>query len=528
MSALSKDPLVDAVAVLLKEVNASISRTTIAKTLQHHPDYPSLFAVTDSLSHWKISNSPVRLTVEELGQVQTPFIAHLKNNQLAVVTKIESQRVSYYYEKPVQEEFAPFLNRWSGIGVLISAPSNVKENNFLSNTWAEKLSYLRLPILALMAIGVLIYLGTTADQLLLPLLFGTKLLGIFLCWLLLRTLAKESKILDSLCEMSSATSCKEVLSSSAAQVFGFIGLSDIGLVYFGGGLLALCVSIGVGRASEVATLLKALSFASAFFIFFSVYYQAIIIKKWCILCLSVMVILLAEILINISYNNSIFFGKTGFLPLVVVIGSLVGFAIAWSLFKQYQELSEESDTYKARYARLKNNPTVFRAMQATSLPIRTNLPGSPEFILGAPAAALQVMVVLSPYCAPCAAMFKRLSQLLDDVGGQIRVSLKFSTFSTDAGEAKNKAILCFAILYRRLSQPEFMRALALWYDTMNMDDFAAHYSAIIGQSTGMPGLLEDSVAWSIEANITHTPTVFVGNRKLSTYYDVSDLRYFVS
>ncbi|MDO7851833.1 vitamin K epoxide reductase family protein [Hymenobacter convexus] len=528
MPALPSDSLIDVVEVLLKEINASVSRTSIATTLQHHPDYPSLFAVTDSLSHWKIENSPVRLTSAELSQARPPFIAHLKDNQLVVVTKIEPHQVSYFHTRPARDTTEAFVSRWSGISVLVSAAGRVREPDFLARRRAEHLRRLRLPALGLVVASALVVAGAGLGSALLASLLVTKLLGMVLCGLLVKSLAHDSTTLNSLCEASAKTSCKEVLHSSAAQLFGFIGLSDIGMVYFSGAGLALLAGLGLGRATEVATVLKGLSLASVVVVFFSVYYQAAVVRKWCVLCLGVMAVLLLDVVIFLLAGQSLALGEIQVLPVVVVVGALIGAASIWSYLQEFQETRVAGRTYRARYARLKNNPTVFQALLAASPSMLPTPAGAPEVVLGTPEAALHLVLVLSPYCAPCAAMVTELVQLLDDAGSKIRVSLRFSTFSVYEGEAKNQAILCFMELYRRLSKQDFTDALAFWYETMDMEAFLVRYPGLAEHRPHLPQLLENAVAWSIAANITHTPMAFVNNRKLPQNYALKDLRYFVN
>ena len=64
--------------------------------LNSHPDYPSLKAVSDVLEKFGIENVPVRLSPEELKELDSPYLAYIKkrgHNELAYIKPLQNGRI---------------------------------------------------------------------------------------------------------------------------------------------------------------------------------------------------------------------------------------------------------------------------------------------------------------------------------------------------------------------------------------------------------------------------------------------------
>jgi uncharacterized membrane protein len=105
-----------------------------------------------------------------------------------------------------------------------------------------------------------------------------KLLGLAVCVsLLVEEFGKPIAFVQQLCNLNRRTNCDAVLQSSAAKLFGWLGWSEIGFLYFSGGIVALIAS---EMPAHATTLLGLLTLAAVPFTFFSLYYQWKIVKKW--------------------------------------------------------------------------------------------------------------------------------------------------------------------------------------------------------------------------------------------------------
>ncbi|MCD7849937.1 MAG: vitamin K epoxide reductase family protein [Parabacteroides sp.] len=120
---------------------------------------------------------------------------------------------------------------------------------------------------------------------------------------------------EKVCKIGKYTGCEDVLNSPAAKI-GNISMSDIGIVYFAGGIFTLALSVYVGQQYLVFPVLLLFSLCSIPYILFSISYQAFKVRKWCPFCLSVIFMLLLECLLAIfdmksySFDTSLLQGIT--------------------------------------------------------------------------------------------------------------------------------------------------------------------------------------------------------------------------
>ena len=223
---------------LLSALKVSTTKTSLAKELRSHPYYPSLAAVSDILNIYKVENSAMRMGTDELNTIQTPFIAHLRSHQgiFTLVEKIMEDEIHVVLEEKTKKVYskANFIKIWDNIILTAKADEKSIEPDFKQNRKDELLPAIKLLFLlvaiALLFIATLVVNQSVAHYL--P-LFLTKVTGLFFIWLLIKhELGEQSDLTDKLCTMTKSVGCNEVLNSKASSLFGFVKLSDIGLVWF--------------------------------------------------------------------------------------------------------------------------------------------------------------------------------------------------------------------------------------------------------------------------------------------------------
>jgi len=89
-----------------------------------------------------------------------------------------------------------------------------------------------------------------------------------------------------------------ILNSKASKTFG-ISWSEVGFFYFATTLLFLLIP-GFDFLSK-ATVISVANLAAVPYVFFSIYYQWKVARQWCPLCLTVQVVLIAELLWGVKY-----------------------------------------------------------------------------------------------------------------------------------------------------------------------------------------------------------------------------------
>ena len=161
--------------------------------------------------------------------------------------------------------------------------------------------------------------------------FVLSIIGLAISILIIKhELGHTSRIINQLCDGKESTSCDDVLDSKGASVLNFFKLSDIGIVYFLGLTLSWIANLFLGLDSAV---IEVVSLIAMPITFYSIYYQYAVVKKWCPLCLAVVIILWCQ-------SGSLFFESTlftnvgfGVSNVLILLAGFVTSATIWMVFK---------------------------------------------------------------------------------------------------------------------------------------------------------------------------------------------------
>lgn len=75
--------------------------------LNSHPDFPTLKSISDTLEKFGFENTPVRLKPEELQELDSPFLAYIKDGgqyELTYAHHNSENKISYLSEKKVKSK----------------------------------------------------------------------------------------------------------------------------------------------------------------------------------------------------------------------------------------------------------------------------------------------------------------------------------------------------------------------------------------------------------------------------------------
>ncbi|WP_460913375.1 cysteine peptidase family C39 domain-containing protein [Spirosoma areae] len=231
---------------LLKGLRAKVTRATVEESLLQHPDFPSLLSLSDVLTDWRVENTGLQLnTIEQLRELPLPFIAHLQKNNgwYVLVNGLQGDTITYTDSGVGRktESLIDFEKKWSGVVLLAEADEQSGETDYTTKRIQERLDEAKQPFLLIGALVTSLFvLLSVAQDLTAPdwLLIVTKATGLILSGLLVaKQLGSKNALTDRLCRINSKTNCDDVLNSPAAKLWGWLSWTDIGLIYFAGGLL---------------------------------------------------------------------------------------------------------------------------------------------------------------------------------------------------------------------------------------------------------------------------------------------------
>ncbi|RYF25852.1 MAG: hypothetical protein EOO42_02880 [Flavobacteriales bacterium] len=514
---------------LLKALNVKISKTSQEKELQDHPSYPSLLAISDTLTDWEVENQAYKIEKNEYDpeDLYFPFIAHGNANggQFRLVNNITNGIVNYADEKGTNQNISEkdFLSFWSGVALHATATKESGEKNYKANKIRDFFDQIRIPLLITIGIAcILLALNNTSLNIGSTLLILIKTIGISVSVLLLmHSINANNPLIQNLCSLGSKNDCNAILKSDAAKVTNWLSWSEVGFFYFTGSTLSLLID---PASYPIIALLNILALP---YTIYSIGYQAKN-KNWCILCCTVQILLALEFVVNMTMNGGLpALGQTQFsIPLIssLTIAFLIPIVI-WSSLKPILLKSAQLKPLKQQLKKFKYNSDLFQ-QALTSQPKFAVPDDLMPITLGNPNAETTITMVSNPFCGPCAKAHETLDQWLN-TREDIKVKIIFSTADHDDDE-KTKVSRHASALSLLNDTKLLASALNDWYKqgSKKYATWAEKYPVTFNGE--MKTVTEKQKAWCKLAEISVTPTILINGYKLPAPYRLEEVKYLLN
>ncbi len=533
------DPTVAATTLLLKALQVKVARTTINETLQNHPEFPSLLSISDSLDRWNVENAAVTISVENINELPTPFLATLRvsEEQIWVLVKEVNETTVRYCKsvgqlEDVEQPIKAFLNESTGVALLAEANKLSGEPDFWISRKREILSGIAtLTLLAsFLTIGVIGFFSFTTEQteegyaLAYLLFWSTKSIGICLSILLVwYAIDENNPALKKVCSVVKDGDCGSVLNSKYSKFLGGISWTDIGLIYFIGGLICLLTTTGL---SSSIFILGWLSVLAVPYTALSIYLQWRILKKWCVLCLAVQGVLVFEAVVSIVLVIKTSVGVPDHLTVLVTLLSFIIPTLLWYFLKPVFIIYNQNTATTRNLIRLKSNRQIFDAVMEKQKKL-THSPGDLGLILGNANSENILVVVSNPVCAPCAGLHPEIEELLES-NLNLKVQLLFTTGASEQSRESKLFVNYLLTAYKGGDQAVVRKILDQWYVNSAQD-----YNRFVKSDPARVPLDQQSSLQAMEqwchlAEIEGTPAVFFNGKELPEIFKVADLKYILA
>lgn len=516
------DNVVLAVSELIRRLNVRVTTSSIQE-LVNHPSYPSLAAISESLTEWNIPNLSVQLTPAQLSEIPCPAIAHLRQNSghFVVIEEVIGGEVRYTDPAmgPITETLEEFQKHWTGVLLLVEPNSKSGEIGYAARKRAESLEVLRsksifiisILVIAAVLINILLFaVGFTFVSILL-----LKCLGLYVSILLLQNqLDINSPVASAICGIGKKSDCVSVLRSPASKLFG-IPMSDLGFVYFAGGILSLLFSLSNYNAE--LGMLPMLTYATLPYTFFSFYYQWRVVKKWCVLCLATLVIFWLEFLIVFPAEFRI--SVAGVVTLVLSFGVVT---ILWLNIRPLLVDSLKVPLLEKALINFKRNPKIFNAILASEPVVVPPLiashseHSSPTFSL---------IVVSNPECIPCARAHFQLEEYLNRLS--VRPIVHYVFLVDTASENIPKRVAAHIINQsKRFGNDKLEELMRTWYLRQEKASLEGWVNDPSFNDDDVQSLVEHR-RWCADNGVEGTPTFFINGRKVPKEYHPRDIFFYL-
>ena len=498
-----------------------------SSSVKAHPYYPSFAAISDALEECNLETLAIRLPALQHDVIPLPAIAHLDINQgqFVVIRSIDKNKIEYIEAERgvVNESIEQFQTKYSG-NILLVAASEFSENNSavvapsksVATQWQ---SYGKYILIAIALVFMIRWNGFATEELIYRTLYIVSLIAAVAVSVMLVAFQQgaASRIQSRLCDQSKAGGCREVLNSRAARIAG-ISLADIGVVYFGGTLIAFLLGDIAGLSGEFAGYLWLMSLITLPFPAYSVYYQKFKVSAWCPLCLTVAALLVAQAILLTVYVDQIRFQVGTWLTF------LSGYLLApgiWLITRPLYERALQADKFKQAALALKQNPLIIAALlrEQADIPLATL---EHDIVLGNPQASFTITLVVNPECGPCKSAYSQVETILSRFRTRLKVVIRF-VGAGDRGPELSRYLIQLSLKDMRHVE----EALSAWFVTGTLPASYADDQLNSPAVDYATRIYSQHLQWAARAGITTTPLIIINTKPLPHQLELQDLAIYL-
>lgn len=489
-------------------------KESLEEAFLSHPNYPSLYAITDTLSYLSIDNLAVKIPKDQFTELPEYFLS-IYNRELTLIKKVNSSvLVENEKGKRLVVSTNEFLKEWSQIVVIIE--SNAELNKFkFKNTFSKWVSYL-LSVSLLVLLSTFLFNFSNFNFFILSL----TLIGLVISVLILQEkFGIKTEIGSKLCNVSAKASCESVIKSNKGEIFKGLSFYDLPILFFGINFLSL-----LADPINSSLLIVTLSLVSIPFLGYSIWLQKVSLKKWCFLCLAVSSIILIQgilgLLHPISFSNFTFHNSFVYLQSSVLIIS------SWFFIRPIIEkgiqLKDELNVYK----RLKRNFKVFKTF-SKKIEVQDGFEKLKGIQYGDVNAPISLTLFLSPSCGHCHKAFKDANDLFEKNKDNVYLNI---LFNVNPENRSNEYLSVVETLLALNSSNEEMAKEALmdWHiKNMNLIEWKEKWS-LSAYDMIVNNQMTKQYEWCLANKFNFTPVKMVNGELFPNEYDLSDIKYFLN
>lgn len=314
---------------LLRELGVMVPNSIIRHQLET-PVGNTMRGISDALDSLNIENSVYQLPKEYLKELDYPYIMVLPNQKetFVVVTNDEERDAA--------------IPGWDGV---VLAAQKTEKTPIYKYLWFRNIieSIVNHQLFLIISISYVVYFLFFK-----PTFFFMShaiLSGLGLC-ISTQLLEKEyiGERHEKFCKIGTVIDCEKVLNSKGSKFFGVFKMSDMTFLFYTTLLLLFLIANDNWQGYSFTLLL-----IGCVFTLYSVIYQTIVIRKACLYCMSINLIVWLDTIIFILNNQTISLHK----PFSFILSGYVAY-ILWLFVSRYLALTAQNTSLKSKVSALYN------------------------------------------------------------------------------------------------------------------------------------------------------------------------------
>lgn len=509
---ISDDNILQTCFAYFRKLGIHVSRNQFSDALKSHPEYPNVIAVAYTLDLFDIPYNAYTSSFEEVSSEHKLYMAvFMHENGEQQCSLVERKNKNEFYIDSKKTSVENVMRLWGNIILIIETPSNSMKGRFY------KKRILKIAFIALLVFFSIVILGTQPYHLLFCIL---SLVGIVLTLGAFRNLLViENPLLEGVCLNRKKTDCTEVIQSDKWNVLQRINPADFSLTFFTGQLISLLVLLPSGYEMDFFSYQKIFLYFSIPIIVLSLYYQKFVVKKWCSICLGIIIIIVLE---HILIHQVKFSFSINYRSLFLFLTSYVSVFIVWRTVKNYLERLNGFREETLKHRRFLNSYEVFKHLLAKNGKYAFDFNFRSKKNTGP---TMEITLITDLFCDHCHLVHQKLKRLRDN-GGNFDLKV---VFNIDIDDEYNKD----KILYRNMAYLQqydhdlFLQGIHDWYNARNVEKWLSSYGQVLENNIKLENTLNVQKDWCAQNGFNYTPAILVNGYLLPGIYTVGDLAYMM-
>lgn len=488
--------------------------------IQSHPNYPSLLAISDTLSFFNIDNVAARVQFAEIDNMPNRFITLLSENfgksQLYFIEKKGDSYFSTKDKKTIEISKNTLESRWDNIVLLAEKSETDHPIKKKKKQWQW--------VLYLLCIAFfIIAISSFGGNLQAHSFFIFPIIGILFSVVALKDLfGAESKFINNFCNIGPSTSCTTVVNSEKWRIFKLINFSDLSMLFFTSQFLLLFMATLSRDLNSFFSIQKIILLISLPIILTSLYYQRTVEKKWCPICLAIISVLLLEMIYLVLFQRKSFEISNKSVILFGLVSSTM--ILLWSALKKILTQQKELKEFQFKANRFQRNYEIFKNTLLEKKKIE--LPHSP-LILGNKESKTQITIITNPFCGYCKEVHEILDKILEKHSDSAQVKVIIKTDIKTQSVENKKVFRSLMSIYLKNGEAQFRNALNHWFQIKNADNWLQLFQKE-DDLEKVDAIYNSQNDWCIENDFNYTPAIFINGYEYPEAYERANLEFFTN
>lgn len=478
-----------------------------------HPNYPSLYSITDTLDVLGIENMAANVPKNQLENLPDSFIASIKSGTMEGFVFVSKSSDIITYETESDEKHSlpidEFRDLWDGL--ILAVEKNEKAADLKKSNLILPISFGLLVLIFLVSIfayGFEIY----------GLIFrALSLAGLFVSIFILQEKNEEAnELVSKICSFSANTSCDSVIKSKNSQITKWLSFTDLPILFFSINFMA--VSLGNSSLGIIGLL----SILSVPVCLYSIYLQKAKLKKWCILCLVISSLVIGQSVLY-AFNTN---------PLGIHLTAVIRYSIIaaicttiWFYTKKIMEERKDLANRNKDLFRFKRNFSLFDFL-SSEVKEQDELIALKPISIGNSDAALTLRLFLSPSCGHCHTAYKKGKEFAEMYPEKVKLAVYFNLNIENSDNPYLE--IARNLLEIHFSGGNILEAIEDWHVlNLELDNWLKKWKQ---QTISMEAEMElnNQYRWCVKNEFNYTPVKIIDHKLLPREYEIDEIKYFLS